>query len=234
MLEGGSACGEIIGHSKAVNAVAIRSKRPFRAATGGDDGVISFMTGVPFKYSKTLKSHTSFINDLAFSPDGDLLASVGGDGKVFLYDGAEGETKASAGDKSSGSLVRRPYRRGGLRPIQLIVFRHQMAVLALILTRLRVARDLVRQLCRAAVRRRLARADNLVQPRIWLRRNLLAAARRHLPDAVDAGLSLAVWRHQPARLARARPDLVPLRPDQGHHRLRRFSCKRTDILGRLV
>lgn len=56
---------------------------------------------------QTLTSHTSFINDLAFSPDGDLLASVGGDGKVFLYDGAEGETKASAGDKSSGSLVRR-------------------------------------------------------------------------------------------------------------------------------
>lgn len=52
MLEGGSSCGEIIGHSKAVNAVAIRSKRPFRAATGGDDGVISFMTGVPYKFSK--------------------------------------------------------------------------------------------------------------------------------------------------------------------------------------
>lgn len=55
---------------------------------------------------QTIKSHTSFINDLQFSPDGELLASVGADGKVFLYDGAEGEQKASAGDRASGSLVR--------------------------------------------------------------------------------------------------------------------------------
>ena len=111
LADSGSSCGEIIGHNKAINAVSIRSKRPFRAATGGDDGTVAFLTGVPYKFSKTTKAHTSFVNDVGFSPDGDLFASVGADGKVFLYDGAEGETKGElTGGASSASLVRLPSR----------------------------------------------------------------------------------------------------------------------------
>ncbi|KAL7418020.1 putative WD-repeat protein [Mrakia frigida] len=105
LADSGSSCGEILGHNKAINAVSIRSKRPFRAATGGDDGTISLLNGVPYKFSKVIKSHTSFVNDVGFSPDGELLASVGSDGKVFVYDGAEGEIKGElSGGASSGSL----------------------------------------------------------------------------------------------------------------------------------
>ena len=52
MFDTGTSTGEIIGHSKAINAVAIRDQRPFRAATAGDDNLIIFHQGVPFKYVK--------------------------------------------------------------------------------------------------------------------------------------------------------------------------------------
>lgn len=61
----------------------------------------------PFSRLQVIKSHTSFVNDVGFSPDGEFLASVGSDGKVFLYDGAEGEIKGElSGGASTGSLVR--------------------------------------------------------------------------------------------------------------------------------
>ena len=61
VMDTSSSCGSIEGHSKVANAVAIRQQRPFRAATGGDDGTIVFYTGVPFKFSKVIKTHSSFV-----------------------------------------------------------------------------------------------------------------------------------------------------------------------------
>ncbi|KIJ98804.1 hypothetical protein K443DRAFT_133309 [Laccaria amethystina LaAM-08-1] len=94
MMDSGSSTGEIVGHSKAVNAVSIRHQRPFRAATAGDDGLILFHTGVPFKYEKTIKAHTKFVQDVKYAPSGDHFASVGSDAKIFLHDGKTGETLA--------------------------------------------------------------------------------------------------------------------------------------------
>jgi hypothetical protein len=45
MFDTGTSTGEIIGHSKAINAVTIRQQRPFRAATAGDDNLIVFHQG---------------------------------------------------------------------------------------------------------------------------------------------------------------------------------------------
>jgi hypothetical protein len=45
MFDTGSSTGDIIGHSKVVNAVSIRRQRPFRAATGSDDVSIGFHHG---------------------------------------------------------------------------------------------------------------------------------------------------------------------------------------------
>ena len=50
----GSSAGEIVGHSKALNAVAIRRQRPFRASTAGDDGLIIYHTGRCHRDSRTL------------------------------------------------------------------------------------------------------------------------------------------------------------------------------------
>jgi WD40 repeat protein len=71
-----------MGHSKVVNTVAIRQSRPFRAVTGGDDNTLVFSNGVPFVYNKTIHDHTRFVQEVKFSNNGDMFASVGADGKV--------------------------------------------------------------------------------------------------------------------------------------------------------
>jgi len=92
VMDTGSSTGEIMGHSKVINSVAIRHQRPFRAATAGDDSTIIFHQGVPFKYDKTIKTHTKFVQDVRYASSGDHFASVGSDYKVFVYDGKTGET----------------------------------------------------------------------------------------------------------------------------------------------
>lgn len=78
-----------------MNAVAISPNRPFRAATASDDTQLVFYHGPPFRYNSTLRNHSKFVYDVAFSPDGKTLASVGADTKIFLYDGKSGESKGS-------------------------------------------------------------------------------------------------------------------------------------------
>ena len=51
-VDSGNSTGDIGGHSKVVNAVAIRHQRPFRAVTGSDDTTIVFHQGVPYKYDR--------------------------------------------------------------------------------------------------------------------------------------------------------------------------------------
>ncbi|KAG2008225.1 WD-repeat-containing protein [Coprinopsis cinerea AmutBmut pab1-1] len=98
MMDTGSSSGEIIGHSKAVNAVSIRPQRPFKAITASDDAQINFHAGVPFKYERTIKTHTKFVQDVKFSPSGDHFLSVGSDAKIFIYEGKAGDTVAEFTD----------------------------------------------------------------------------------------------------------------------------------------
>ncbi|KIK68693.1 hypothetical protein GYMLUDRAFT_36180 [Collybiopsis luxurians FD-317 M1] len=92
MMDTGTSTGAISGHSKVVNAVSIRQQRPYRAATAGDDAQIIFHQGAPYKYDKSIKTHTKFVQDVRFAPSGDYFASVGSDYKIFLYDGKTGDT----------------------------------------------------------------------------------------------------------------------------------------------
>ncbi|KIY47510.1 WD40 repeat-like protein [Fistulina hepatica ATCC 64428] len=92
MMDTGSSTGEISGHSRAINAVSIRRQRPFRAATAADDAVIIFYQGAPYKYDKTIKTHSKFVQDVRYALSGDHFVSVGSDAKMFIYDGKTGDT----------------------------------------------------------------------------------------------------------------------------------------------
>ncbi|TFK67757.1 WD40 repeat-like protein [Pluteus cervinus] len=98
MMDTGSSTGSITGHAKSLNAVSIRRDRPYRAATAGDDGLIVFHHGAPYKYDKLIKTHTKFVQDVRYSGSGDHFASVGSDYKIFLYDGKTGDTLGEIAD----------------------------------------------------------------------------------------------------------------------------------------
>jgi WD repeat-containing protein 1 (actin-interacting protein 1) len=94
----GSSVGEISGHSKAINSVAVRPIRPFRAVTASDDGSLVFLHGTPYKFSSTIKTHSAFVHSVAYSPDGQTFASAGADRKMFLYDGTTGDLLKQLGE----------------------------------------------------------------------------------------------------------------------------------------
>ncbi|RLV95205.1 Actin-interacting protein 1 [Spathaspora sp. JA1] len=90
--DSGNSIGDIQGHSSAINAVAIKQQRPYRAATVGDDFALVFFNGPPFKFDKSLRGyHTNVIRDVKFSPDGNWLVSVGSDRNIVVYQGKTGE-----------------------------------------------------------------------------------------------------------------------------------------------
>lgn len=101
-FDSGSSVGEITGHSRQINAVAIRKDRPFRAVTAGDDNALVFYHGAPYKYNRTINTHTRFVQDVAYAPNGDHFVSVGSDSKVFVYDGKTGDTVVELSEKASG------------------------------------------------------------------------------------------------------------------------------------
>lgn len=71
-----------MGHSSTLNTVAIRQKRPFTVVTGGDDKSVVFSSGFPLAYKTTITDHTRYVQEVKFSPNGEMFASVGSDGKV--------------------------------------------------------------------------------------------------------------------------------------------------------
>jgi hypothetical protein len=93
LMDSGSSCGAITGHAKPITSVSVRHQRPFRAISGSDDNSVILHTAVPFKYEKMISTHSRFVRDVAYSPDGEVFVSVGSDGKMFVYDGKTGETK---------------------------------------------------------------------------------------------------------------------------------------------
>ncbi|KAF8522587.1 WD40 repeat-like protein [Hysterangium stoloniferum] len=101
----GTSTGDILGHAKVLNSVAIRHQRPFRAVTAGDDGGIVFSHGVPWKWNKTLSAHTSFIHSVAYAPSGSHFVSAGADGHVFLWDGVTGDKSGEFVDPAVGSAA---------------------------------------------------------------------------------------------------------------------------------
>ncbi|KAI0108308.1 WD40 repeat-like protein [Daldinia grandis] len=104
--DSGNSVGEVSGHSKVINSVAVRQMRPLRAATASDDMAMCFLHGAPFKFdSKSTGLHKGFVLGTAFSPDGNTLVTVGADKRIQLYDGKTGEPTKSIGESEhTGSI----------------------------------------------------------------------------------------------------------------------------------
>lgn len=116
--DSGNSVGEIIGHSKSVNAVAVKPQRPFRAATVSDDANMVFYHGTPYKFKEKVGDiHRNFVLGAAYSPDGNTLVTVGADKRIQLYDGKTGEPTRQLGDGSehTGSIFAASWSQDGKR-----------------------------------------------------------------------------------------------------------------------
>jgi len=97
MFDSGSRAGDITAHSKTILSVDIRQKRKFRAITGDAEPNMGWFEGYPFKWNKAIKEHTRFVNCVRFSPNGDLVISVGSDKLGVLYNADTGDKTGQLG-----------------------------------------------------------------------------------------------------------------------------------------
>ncbi|XP_017875112.1 actin-interacting protein 1 isoform X1 [Ceratina calcarata] len=97
MAETGTSVGEISGQSKPINSCDFRPARPFRLITGSEDNTIAVFEGPPFKFKMTKQEHARFVQAVRYSPSGNLFASAGFDGKVFIYDGTSSDLVGEIG-----------------------------------------------------------------------------------------------------------------------------------------
>ncbi|KAJ3335044.1 WD40 repeat-like protein, partial [Kappamyces sp. JEL0680] len=87
LFDSASSVGEISGHSKAINSVSLRP------------GFV-----VPFKYNKSLKDHSRFVQCVQYSATGDHFLSAASDSKIFLYDGKTGDKVCELVDGHKGTV----------------------------------------------------------------------------------------------------------------------------------
>lgn len=85
-LESGYAQGDIAQISKNLLSVAIKSSKPLSLAVAGEENSLRVYEGSPCLFVKSESQHTNFTNQIKYSPDGALLASVSTDRKIVLYD----------------------------------------------------------------------------------------------------------------------------------------------------
>eukprot|EP00250_Pteridium_aquilinum_P019176 c24332_g1_i1 orf=148-1977(-) len=91
MWDTGTNVGSLDGHSKRVLSCTFRPVRPFRVATGGEDFLVNYYEGPPFRFKTSHRDHSNFVNCVRFSPDGSKFITTGSDKKGFLYSGQTGE-----------------------------------------------------------------------------------------------------------------------------------------------
>ncbi|KAF6172558.1 hypothetical protein GIB67_007071 [Kingdonia uniflora] len=105
MWDSGTNVGEFDGHSKRVLSCAFKPTQPFRIVTCGEDFLVNFYEGPPFKFKLSHKyafvigrGHSNFVNCVRFFPDGSKFVSVSSDKKGIIYDG---KTRETIGELSS-------------------------------------------------------------------------------------------------------------------------------------
>lgn len=105
MWDSGTNVGEFDGHSRRVLSCAFKPTRPFRIVTCGEDFLVNFYEGPPFRFKLSHRDHSNFVNCVRFSPDGSKFISVSSDKKGIVYDAKTadkiGELSSEDGHKGS-------------------------------------------------------------------------------------------------------------------------------------
>lgn len=88
LAESGTKQGDIFGPSKRVITIDLKQTGPKtqKLLVGGEGNEICVFDGVPFKFTKTLRDQTGFVNKVSFRPDGLFFVSVSADKSVVIYD----------------------------------------------------------------------------------------------------------------------------------------------------
>ncbi|KAJ2661887.1 WD40 repeat-like protein [Coemansia sp. RSA 1200] len=107
--DSGNSVGSVSGHSRPINACAMRQRRPFRAITCSDDQTSVFHHGAPYKFATLMTDHKGFVQDARFAPSDEYFVTVGSDSRIMLYDGKTGElvrqvAAASPADAHTGTI----------------------------------------------------------------------------------------------------------------------------------
>lgn len=76
LLDSGSSLGDITAVSKLVNSCDMRPARPFRLVLGSEDYGVYWYEGPPFKFKKSSKQHSNFVNSVRFNKSGELFVSA--------------------------------------------------------------------------------------------------------------------------------------------------------------
>uniref|UniRef100_A0A1J3JQH6 66 kDa stress protein n=1 Tax=Noccaea caerulescens TaxID=107243 RepID=A0A1J3JQH6_NOCCA len=106
MWDSGSNVGEFDGHSRRVLSCDLKPTRPFRIVTCGEDFLVNFYEGPPFKFKLSSREHSNFVNCVRFAPDGNKFITVSSDKKGIIYDGKTCEKlgQLSSDDGHKGSI----------------------------------------------------------------------------------------------------------------------------------
>ncbi|KAK1372001.1 actin-interacting protein 1-2 [Heracleum sosnowskyi] len=106
MWDSGSTVGDFDGHSRRVLSCAFKPTRPFRIVTCGEDFLVNFYEGPPFKFKSSHRDHSNYVNCVRFSPDGTKFITVSSDKKGILYDAKTADKigELSTEDGHNGSI----------------------------------------------------------------------------------------------------------------------------------
>ncbi|KAA3476027.1 66 kDa stress protein [Gossypium australe] len=115
MWDSGTNVGEFDGHSRRVLSCAFKPTRPFRIVTCGEDFLVNFYEGPPFKFKQSHRDHANFVNCVRYSPDGSKFISVSSDKKGIIFDGKTAEKigELSSEDPHKGSIYAASWSHDG-------------------------------------------------------------------------------------------------------------------------
>ncbi|KAF3564244.1 hypothetical protein DY000_02013757 [Brassica cretica] len=109
--DSGNTMGDFDGHSRRVLSCAFKPTRPFRIATCGEDFLVNFYDGPPFKFHSSHRQvtpweHSNFVNCIRYAPDGSKFITVSSDKKGMIYDGKTGDKigELASEDGHKGSI----------------------------------------------------------------------------------------------------------------------------------